>query len=66
MSKFDFIIKKEDIKHYGDDLRAVIRAFADEVNRLGNIFKENNKTNLKYIKEEIDFILKYEMNEVVK
>ena len=42
---------------YGDDTRALIRVFADKIGH-----SKDNKKNLKYLKQEIDFILEYEVN----
>lgn len=59
MSK-DFIIKAEDIEVYGDDLRAVIRAFADKLSPL-EITEQNDKNNLDWLANEIKWILDYEL-----
>jgi len=52
----DFIIKKEDIECYGDDERAIIRAFCERIAEL-----ETDKENLEYVINEINFILQYEL-----
>jgi len=53
--KKEIKITKKDTEPYGDDLRAIIRAFADK------IFDKDNKKNLELLKEEIEFILNYEI-----
>ena len=53
------LITEEDIIPYGDDLRAIIRAFADKFSNVEN----NNIKALKWLKQEIDFILQYEVEE---
>ena len=53
--KKDFIIKKEEIAIYGDDIRAIIRAFADKITQ------GTDKENLEFLLNEINFILKYEL-----
>ena len=56
----DFIIEKEEIEVYGDDGRAVIRAFADRM----NLSKEEELTDrgqLEGLINEINYILEYEL-----
>lgn len=56
----DFIISKNEIEPYGDDLRAVIRAFADKITPEASL---KNKNNLVWLANEIKFILAYEVLE---
>jgi len=51
-----FVIEKEDIEIYGDDGRAIIRAFCDKIGDKGS-----DKENLEYVMEEIKYILEYEL-----
>ena len=60
MGMKDFIIKKEDIEIYGDDLRAIIRAFADKIG-INSLEDFNDKNNLEYLLNEIKFILEHEL-----
>jgi len=59
--KKDFIIKQEEINIYGNDIRAVIRAFADRIAEITNQDNLNDKNNLEYLLNEIKFILEYEL-----
>ena len=56
-----FIIEEEDILKYGDDIRAIIRAVADKIASISSQEELNDKNNLEYLKQEIDFILNYEL-----
>ena len=58
----DFIINAEDIEVYGDDGRAIIRAFADKLALSCRPMEElNDKANLEFLRDEINFILEYEL-----
>jgi len=58
----NIIIKQADIEQYGDDLRAVIRAFADIIaNHTLKPHNRNDKNNLEYLINEINYIIKYEL-----
>jgi len=56
MEQKDFVIQKELIESFGDDKRAIIRAFCERIAEL-----ETDKENLEYVIKEIDFILRYEL-----
>lgn len=57
----DFIIKVKEIEVYGDECRALIRAFADKIAERTSQEDLNDKNNLEYLRDEIDFILNYEL-----
>lgn len=61
----DFIITVDEILNYGDDARAIIRAFADKIDL--SILEQqgkpsSNKDNLEALVNEIMFILRYEID----
>ena len=61
MENQDFIMKEEDIEVYGDDVTALIRAFADRIASIVSLENQTDKDNLEYLKNEIEHILKYEL-----